>query len=671
MTRVLQFSPRGYVPGGHVYSMSGEAHIHRLVYDTERIQVDEDSWFPFFKKNRWYSTQANEPSILSGNFWSVDDPKVWGELRIALELANRILNALIKDKHIFLQTVLFGKLAYWERARQQFFPEQPPAPAPNTTVLLSYPFYKRRFTQRYPNLPCNMDAVLNLTEEQYRDKIYLLASQQDWALVSYKHETRGREAGRTYTSEGNMIFLNVHPIRALIKNEITLAERLMLVYYIANTVLHEFAHALISSRTLDDDSHLNRLRTNEYAYNEPFVDFGPQAEMGYFMETTVFGGPLRHIIHDGPGGVLIAPHRVTWPFLTHGRMLGLAIPEHPAISEGVEDRLTLIPSFWYSGILSEDFWQGDLTPRKSDSFFYITDCFRSRTPHQPGVKMWKYRRTPVIEGDPPRINKGVAETIANWELRESLWNQSRAGWYDEEKAIWTKSPWGQVLYRAQINMFSKQMKTPLDQRDIYVCVYNAMVLSAAVAWSRGREEYIASVITPTNWVFHAIGLLMFACLPLRSNKLRREQPERNVKIHVLIPSSTTYPKITRRLAQTVDKDWIPEKCWESVYCNPLGGTGYGSVYEKGSFNHLSYLDLVQTLLKYFADNNILVSTPWLDEILRVEDKIRTYRSNAASAGGSVDPDSTWAAEAWDFQIPEYDPVATSQWSDVIIAWGSV
>lgn len=100
MTRALQFSNRGFVPGGHVSSLSGEAHIHRLVYDTEGIEVDEDSWFPCFKKNRWYGAVAKEPEFLAGSFWSVDDPKVWGELRIILELANRILNALIDDKHI-------------------------------------------------------------------------------------------------------------------------------------------------------------------------------------------------------------------------------------------------------------------------------------------------------------------------------------------------------------------------------------------------------------------------------------------------------------------------------------------------------------------------------------------------------------------------------------------
>lgn len=69
-----------------------------MTYRLEELKVDEDSWLPFFKKDRWFSTAADD-SVLTGKFWSVDDPVVWKELRVVLELANRLLTALIKDKH--------------------------------------------------------------------------------------------------------------------------------------------------------------------------------------------------------------------------------------------------------------------------------------------------------------------------------------------------------------------------------------------------------------------------------------------------------------------------------------------------------------------------------------------------------------------------------------------
>ncbi|KAI1751654.1 hypothetical protein F4782DRAFT_172973 [Xylaria castorea] len=667
MTRTLQFSDRGFVPGGHVSSLSGEAHIHRLIYDTERIQVDENSWFPFFKKDRWFGSRANEPSLLSGDCWSVDDPKVWRELSIALELANRILVALIKDKHPFLHTLLFGKLMYWERARELLFPAQPPAPKLDTIVLLSHRFYKRRFLEEFPHERCDMDSTLHMTDQQYRDGLISLGLQQDWALVVINHEPRMREGGRTFINGKDMIFLNVDPIRSLIKDNITLAERLTLVYEVANTILHELSHALMSSRVRQSSN-----QKIEYL-SEPFINFFPQAEMGYAMEALVFGGPIRHVLQSGPDDILLAPHRVTWPFpsLEASSMLGQVILGHPSMAAGIENKLTLIPSLWYSMMLSEAFWRNGSIPKKSANYFHCMHYFCSRIAHRPGVDLYMYRGAPVMEGDPPRTNRGVAEMIANWKLREKLWNRGRAGWYDKEHGIWAKSAWGMVNARPMITDFTKLMNTPFAGRDMYLCARYAILMTGAVAWGGGRDRYIANVQSPA-WVHHAIGLLMLACVPLRPYDKRRPQPPSNVRIHEFVPSSGRLkPRDLKGLEQGEQREPLIIECAASVYHDPLGRGVQGVIYSKGTFNHFSYLDLVLRLIKHFADNLTVVTTPWLDEILRVEDKIRTYRTNAALAGGDADPDLTWACEAWDFRIPEYDPTAISQWNAGINGWAPV
>lgn len=97
MRRALQF-PSRVLPGGHLAALHGQRDEHRAFYDMETLNVDEDSWFPCFRKDRWFGSIATD-MMLTGNLWSVDDPAVWKELRIILELANRILNALIKDRH--------------------------------------------------------------------------------------------------------------------------------------------------------------------------------------------------------------------------------------------------------------------------------------------------------------------------------------------------------------------------------------------------------------------------------------------------------------------------------------------------------------------------------------------------------------------------------------------
>lgn len=98
LNRTLQFSTAGSVPGGHNAVTREQQVAHDTISRLEGLKVDEDSWLPFFRKDRWFSTTAHD-SVLTSVLWSVDDPVVWEELRIVLELANRILTALIKDKH--------------------------------------------------------------------------------------------------------------------------------------------------------------------------------------------------------------------------------------------------------------------------------------------------------------------------------------------------------------------------------------------------------------------------------------------------------------------------------------------------------------------------------------------------------------------------------------------
>lgn len=68
------------------------------IFHTNRIQVNENKWYKFLQKNRWYDLVQPEP-ILGGGNWSVDNPKVWEVLSISLELVDRMLKALVEDKN--------------------------------------------------------------------------------------------------------------------------------------------------------------------------------------------------------------------------------------------------------------------------------------------------------------------------------------------------------------------------------------------------------------------------------------------------------------------------------------------------------------------------------------------------------------------------------------------
>lgn len=98
INRQVKFSDKGEVPGGHVRAYNSQAGVHHLVYETERITVDENTWLPCFRKDRWFDSNAVQPE-LGNRVWSVDVPEVWEALSLAIELANRIMLALFKDQH--------------------------------------------------------------------------------------------------------------------------------------------------------------------------------------------------------------------------------------------------------------------------------------------------------------------------------------------------------------------------------------------------------------------------------------------------------------------------------------------------------------------------------------------------------------------------------------------
>jgi hypothetical protein len=103
LNRWIWFSSQiGLVSGGHLRRDAESADVFRQLFEDSIIHVDGTQWFPFWRKERWYDLSSDpaltQPSTRGGT-WSVDEPKVWDALKICLELADRILKALIKDRH--------------------------------------------------------------------------------------------------------------------------------------------------------------------------------------------------------------------------------------------------------------------------------------------------------------------------------------------------------------------------------------------------------------------------------------------------------------------------------------------------------------------------------------------------------------------------------------------
>lgn len=87
-----------------------------MIYERERIRVDETQWLPFLRKDRWFdwieapnvldSPEAPDPRDSpgqpwspDGHIWSIENPIIWDAVKVSFELANRALEAMIEDKH--------------------------------------------------------------------------------------------------------------------------------------------------------------------------------------------------------------------------------------------------------------------------------------------------------------------------------------------------------------------------------------------------------------------------------------------------------------------------------------------------------------------------------------------------------------------------------------------
>lgn len=81
--------------------LGGPRKLDFEVFEQEKINVDENTWLPFLRKDRWFDWinfslfNSTQPALT----WSVDDQELWSRLSVTIELANRILQALLEDKH--------------------------------------------------------------------------------------------------------------------------------------------------------------------------------------------------------------------------------------------------------------------------------------------------------------------------------------------------------------------------------------------------------------------------------------------------------------------------------------------------------------------------------------------------------------------------------------------
>ncbi|TRX98542.1 hypothetical protein FHL15_000616 [Xylaria flabelliformis] len=650
LMQYVRFSDRGLLPGGHwrpevrypevirPYRQARHedmADISRLL-DDDMIPVDENKWFPFLRRDRWYDLFGRQ-QVTSGKRWSIDQPKLWGKLSVSLELVNRILRietddlfgvlsvadtnttkvlkALINDKHPALHTMLFGTLMMWRDTRaMQPFPE----PFPNAKVLLSYNLYKSYCDLN--DLDCPMEYLAHLSTEDWEGVLTDLLRDQTWGFSD-----NPEDLGTHMPAYGTIITLGVTMIDSLSKNDITLAERCHLQYYLARTILHEMMHSLATSRmrhTFPADPNV----PDDYIEPEPFVDFDGIAELGYAMEQRIFGGVV--VTLHGTGEYPFGLHHRSWPSLLQvdgDSDYGYKIGNHPIFSTVQDVTVCPLPAIYTSKQLSKSFWEDENIPRKSDNFFHFNQLLVGRTQFLPDNPL-RWQEMTVDRGKIARGEVDPGET----EMMVSTGQTNLAEFAD----IWES-----------ISEFATEFHNGNEIR----CGQISLWFARTVPWSAGADLYRAALIPisvqSVQWIVHCIGLLMMAATPIRRFPIIQEEIETEAVLQ-LQPSARapTLPPINIIPDFSVNH----KSCIESELFDPIN-TGNEPV---PVFDHINILNVLRSALQVVIDAKVRVSKPWVLEIM--------------------DPDfhhGLWAPD-WDFKIPDYAPDQLAIWDEAQQVWVS-
>ncbi|KAJ3569213.1 hypothetical protein NPX13_g6161 [Xylaria arbuscula] len=620
----LKFSNRLSLPGGHqrgglqlLAQVQGTAQIQQLIDKQEMIMPDEHSWFTFFQRDRWFDGDYKDP-ILNFQPWSVDHPDIGLYMSIAMELANRMLLALIDEQHPFINTLLYGYVGSWRIAlrrldkasvdRDKAFHEE--------RVLISYAQYKQDESTADEEMRKYMEKTQTYSPDDVKKKFEHLLSLQRWGFQASEDPVEGQDCSN------DVILLNSYGLATLLNPETTLAERCIKLLHLAVTILHEICHATFRRRV-----QLELPKFHKYRDDEPWWranQLNPWSEEGLTDHTFDY------------------------------------LKGHPDFEVGRSYQRTLLPAEYASKLLSAEFWEDGNIPRKTDNFFHRKAIFVShtlKTPSNKDVTSWRRIVNPVeiapSFGTNATLTSSERTIVNSWRRTERLWDQARSYWYENQRSLWAHRS-----VRRRIAAF----KHAFRKRDLALCSEHADFLVHFNNFPRnsqtGRQEYLDAIVEQGShrWLFHVIGLLMLASFPIQhKDQLVRSEGWIAYGVSQFTPSSAAAGQ--QNIKMNNQKRQSRQLIRESLFYNPIT---QANVPSPTVFSQRRYLNLVQNIIEYLAFKGTHISTPWLNEILRVEGSLRESRRLLTKDHGNQHT-GMWAG-VWDFATPQYDPVTMSHWS---------
>ncbi|KAI8633052.1 hypothetical protein F5Y19DRAFT_490257 [Xylariaceae sp. FL1651] len=696
LNRWVQFSSTaGLVSGGSVSTDDRtRANARMLVkaFEDNIIRVNEANWLPFLRRDRWFDLigQRTRPMVpvARGGPWSIDNPKVWNVLRISIELADRMLKAMVRDRHAGLETLLFGRLEYWKNVRPGTEPYR------EAKVLLSSAKEVELATAQGRTWT-NPWAIPAANRERYwLDTMARYSQEQHWGFMP-EHDP-GREWGVCWTDYGRPpyagpITLTTEGIRHIYEGDITLAERCLVQFNLTVAIIHEYSHAVMFYRMHDRSvpAGVNMLWSDPSIRTdvnlEPFVNFEAIAEVGMAMEARIFGGTVNLCPAVNSYPITCLLHHWPWAEVASGGadFMNMNDPVYNRGAAITTERLTPLQA---SRLLSAEFWDAPMPAAKSDFFFHRVGMFRSESTNDPpayrlaGPGEWA--DVVVDESRRARWGPGDAAIVDAWNARQREWNGYRMDWFDLHRNLWLTTPWCHTFFRSIVEDF-KHLFEEKQEVGAFRCAQTMGAGSrpSTVMWD-SHTAFMDALPTPTSrpieWVYFLIALLMNAAMPIRTTRVRiRDTRPEATQQFVLTPSVDAEPALRRnrpndplKYYHVIDPPTPRNKRREpNTLYNPLDPAQSG--VQSAQMSQLGYLRLVYNVMQVIIARRGIVPLPWVTEIHRVLIMLRNDRLQIRAANPQ-DHLARWATD-WDFHIPTYnhqdlgwaqhDP-ATNKWAAV-------
>ncbi|KAI1264989.1 hypothetical protein F5Y18DRAFT_436405 [Xylariaceae sp. FL1019] len=699
LNHALLFSERGAIPGGNESasaaplanpSPGSSISVLDMLFESELITPDETTWLPFLRKVRWRDWYGTSP-LTNGTHWSIDNPSVWRVMGVVLEVANRILLALLADDHPAMSTILNGYYGYWDECDAEL--TRNGDKQPNRQVLVSYEcydYYRQGATVKMTN---HMERLRRSTVQQRRERLETLLGRLTWAWDHRLDGVRAMTSRMWNENDPNpaldvMIQMDIKLLREYIEGNISVAERCRIIMdlitcvgflplsesqrlpgdrLVTNSpicqlqVLHELAHAIIYKRSDE------RLQFNPIHNQEPYVDFSGGSEAGFWFENAIFGGTSVPV--TGEKGPMVARHLEKWPAphtVKQLRRNTRYIVGHSDYAAGKIIEEDFLPVSYDSMLLSEAFWQDATIPRKSDNYFNRIPLFVRRTPNDPTGWFADYvNEATVLQRQLTPIEETM---VQRWNEGHSQWVMARAGWYDTVKDRWDNTWWGDWVLRYRLIEFSKAFKA----RDLVSCIAVSRGLVDNTGWHLGDPRIWAAMLHTGTIAHHLLGLLMLASIPIYHHPiLGPDLIDDPGYIELSFYPSQEMTKWKERPAN------LPEYVKSPGYVSRNKQQPASRLFDLQTgqavappWSQLAYLECVGYILNVHQSmaGPLQLPAPWVKEILRVANELRAYWlpkiRHVMTPQGVMSSLPKWAptwAPSWTFEVPDYEPGRLIQW----------